>query len=74
MNKKRIDINFSGFLLILFVILKLTGAIEWSWLWVFSPLWIPYALILIVLLIGGISVVLGHLWSRIFYYKIKRKP
>lgn len=28
-------------LVLLFVILKLTGIISWSWLWVFSPFWIP---------------------------------
>lgn len=28
---------------LLFLILKLTGVITWPWLWVTSPLWIPYA-------------------------------
>ena len=27
-------------LLIVFIVLKLAGQIEWSWLWVLSPLWI----------------------------------
>jgi hypothetical protein len=27
-------------LTIIFVIAKLVGAVTWSWLWVFSPLWI----------------------------------
>lgn len=30
----------------LFVILKLAGAITWSWVWVFAPLWIPYGFML----------------------------
>ncbi len=29
-----------GFLLVLFLILKLAGIIAWSWFWVTSPLWI----------------------------------
>ena len=27
-----------------FVILKLTGFIDWPWLWVLSPFWVPLAL------------------------------
>ena len=29
-------------LTMLFIILKLFGAITWSWLWVLSPLWIAF--------------------------------
>lgn len=45
-------IGFSGLLAILFIALKLTGVISWSWLWVLSPLWIPAALILAFLLVA----------------------
>ncbi|TFG20457.1 MAG: hypothetical protein EU530_03065 [Promethearchaeota archaeon] len=31
-------------LLLIFIILKLTGTIDWSWLWVLSPLWIGASL------------------------------
>ena len=31
---------FLPMLAILFIGLKLSGAIDWSWLWVLSPLWI----------------------------------
>ena len=33
-------IGFTGLLLILFIGLKLTGYIAWSWWWVLSPVWI----------------------------------
>lgn len=33
-------IGFTGLLTILFVGLKLTGHLDWSWWWVLSPLWI----------------------------------
>lgn len=33
-------IGFVGLLTILFIALKLTGYIDWSWWWVLSPLWI----------------------------------
>lgn len=38
-------------LTIVFVVLKLTGNIDWSWWWVLSPLWISFAIIIAVLLI-----------------------
>lgn len=44
-------IGFGGLLTIVFIILKLTDHIDWSWWWVLSPLWIPIAFIIIVLLI-----------------------
>ena len=34
-------INFFGLLSISFIILRLNNSINWSWLWVLSPLWIP---------------------------------
>lgn len=43
-------IGFGGLLTVLFIGLKLTGYIDWSWWWVLSPLWIGF-LIFIVLLI-----------------------
>jgi len=38
-------------LFIVFLILKLTNTIDWSWWWVTSPLWIPAGFLIIVLLI-----------------------
>lgn len=48
----RIDILFLTFL---FVTLKLFGAIEWSWWWVFSPLWITFLLAMFVAVVFGIA-------------------
>ncbi len=45
MNKPKVTVNnsggigFLGLLTIVFIVLKLTGYINWSWLWVLSPLW-----------------------------------
>ena len=33
-------IGFTGLLTIAFIVLKLTGYIKWSWIWVLSPIWI----------------------------------
>lgn len=42
-------IGFAGLLTVLFVGLKLTGFIAWSWWWVLSPLWISFGLVLGIL-------------------------
>ena len=38
-----------GLLAILFITLKLTGVITWSWLWVLAPIWIPFVIIVFIL-------------------------
>lgn len=44
-------ISFAGILTIVFIILKLTGVIGWSWIWVLSPIWIP-AILAVVSFLG----------------------
>lgn len=41
-------IGFCGVLTIVFIALKLTGFIKWSWLWVLSPLWISEILYILL--------------------------
>ena len=43
-------IGFFGLLTILFIALKFTGYIDWSWWWVLSPVWIPIVIIGIIIL------------------------
>ena len=45
-------IGFPGLLTILFIGLKLTGYITWSWLWVLSPLWISGLVALIFIFVA----------------------
>lgn len=52
-------IGVVGLLGVLFVALKLTGHIAWSWWWVTAPFWMPVALVL-----GGLAVFLAMLWAR----------
>jgi hypothetical protein len=42
-------IGFLGALTIVFIVLKLTGVITWSWWWVLSPIWIPVLIALLVI-------------------------
>jgi len=55
-------LSLSAVLFIVFLVLKLTNNIDWSWWWVTSPLWIPLAL--------GLSIVgivfLGIIVALIF--------
>jgi hypothetical protein len=38
-------------LLVLFVGLKLTGHISWSWLWVLAPIWVPVIAVICIVII-----------------------
>ena len=42
-------IGFFGLLGIVFIVLKLTHYIDWSWWWVTAPLGIPFAIAMILL-------------------------
>lgn len=50
-SKGNSGLSFPGLLTIVFIILKLVNVINWSWLWVLSPLWISVVLTVIVLII-----------------------
>lgn len=45
-------VGFSSLLFVVFLILKLTGVIAWSWLWVTSPLWITAILVFVILIVA----------------------
>ena len=47
-NNTSNGIGFGTVLFLVFLVLKLTGNIDWSWWWVTSPLWIPLALIIVI--------------------------
>ena len=51
-TKVKVVNNFPilGILGLIFITLKLTGVIGWSWWWVLSPFWIP------ILVVAGILV------------------
>lgn len=51
MENKSSGIGFLGLLAIVFIVLKLTKVIAWSWLWVLSPIWIPALLVVILIVI-----------------------
>jgi hypothetical protein len=48
-ERNRQPMGLAGVLFCIFLTLKLTGDIDWSWWWVSSPLWIKIVVIDIVL-------------------------
>ncbi len=57
MDKKKArngGMGIVSFLTILFIVLKVTDVISWSWIWVLSPIWI--SAICAVLLVGIVLV------------------
>ncbi|MEV2239473.1 hypothetical protein [Micromonospora sp. NPDC049891] len=49
-------VGFVGLLTIVFITLKLTGFIDWSWLWVLSPVWITTGVALFFLAVAAAVV------------------
>lgn len=57
-------IGFFGMLALIFITLKLTNVILWSWVWVLAPLWMPTAIALLVFLLIAIGVVNSNSYKR----------
>ena len=53
-KKSSNGIGFCSILTIVFIVLKLTGVIDWKWVWVIAPTWIPLAIVIVCLVILGI--------------------
>lgn len=45
---------FLPLLAVLFIGLKLTGYIDWSWWWVLTPIWLPFLIVMAILAVVGI--------------------
>lgn len=65
------NLSLSTVLFIVFLVLKLTGYITWSWWWVTAPLWVGPALffgiIAIALCLGLVGLILYALYELITY-------
>lgn len=58
-------VGLCGLLFITFLVLKLTNVISWSWWWITAPLWAPFVLIVLILLVViGIGVFKDNTYTR----------
>jgi uncharacterized protein (DUF983 family) len=57
-NKSSGGVGFVGLLTLLFIGLKLTGYVTWSWLWVLSPMWISLLAVVLAALFTLLLLVL----------------
>lgn len=57
-RQTNVSIGFLNLLQILFLILKLTGTINWPWLWVLAPLIFETVMALILMIILVIVIIL----------------
>ena len=51
-SSSRSGLSFWDVLLVVFIVLKLIGVIDWGWGWVLAPLWIPVLLVVIGFLVS----------------------
>lgn len=60
-NNSLLNIDIIDLITIVFVVLKLTEVIDWSWWWVLSPILISFSLLIIVLIIALIIALVNKL-------------
>lgn len=52
-------VGYLGWLSLIFIVLKLTGYINWSWWYVLAPVWVPFAIVfgLLALVLIALTIV-----------------
>lgn len=51
-NNTNNGIGFFGLLTLLFIGLKLTNFIDWPWIWVLAPFWLPLTMLILFIVIS----------------------
>ena len=59
-NSNSGGVGFVGLLTLVFIVLKLTSSIDWSWWWVLSPIWITIVVTAIIFLIAFMATFSSH--------------
>ena len=57
-------IGVFGLLGVVFVTLKLTGYIDWSWWWVTAPFWGGFVVALVMFAMIGMGLLIAHLMDK----------
>lgn len=66
-NSSSSRVGFGGLLAIVFIVLKLTHVIDWSWWWVLAPLWGGLALFFIA--VGMVALTSLIIAAVLSYFK-----
>ena len=60
MKHVNVNIGIAFPLFLIFLVLKLTEVITWSWWWVTAPLWISFAVIGVILfIVASIAIIVN---------------
>lgn len=58
------SVGFWSLLGLLFITLKLVGVIDWSWIWVLAPFWVPITVIILFIgIIISLAVLSYIIWA-----------
>lgn len=60
-NQTSGGIGIATVLTIVFIVLKVCNLITWSWVWVLSPLWIGFGLVILLLTVVGLGMLISWL-------------
>lgn len=55
-------VSFAGLLTVAFIVLKLCGIINWSWVWVLAPIWISAIIVVIILIVLFVTEKKNRWW------------
>ena len=58
-NEQGVGIGF--ILFIVFLVLKLTKVVTWSWWIVTAPLWIPFGIVLVIVIIATVVAIINEI-------------
>lgn len=70
-----VGVSLFSLLTVLFIGLKLTNHIDWSWWWVLAPMWLPITVILgiCLLIIIGCGILMGFVKAIEIFMDMKRR-
>lgn len=68
-NSNRFTLGGLGVVLfVVFLTLKLCNVINWAWVWVFAPLWMPivlfFGIYLLIFLVAAIAALIACLFDK----------
>ena len=57
-------VGICGWMFLIFLTLKLTGYIAWSWWWVTAPLWMPITIVVGICLVAFVGYCITELVTK----------